>query len=323
MKHCFRAVCLILLASAASLSAVENQTVRLGILNGPSGIPCAYLIENKDKLSVQNLSFETFASAQTELPKLLKGEIDVGFLPPNVAAKVFTAGNGAVVALGVAGNGNLYLISKDSSYSSLADLKNKTVVCAGQGATPEYIFKYILAANAIPFGEEADSVHLDFSVPNASIAPAVIAGKAEYALVPEPFATVAVMKSSSVRRIENIQSIFSELNGGATFPMTLLVARADFADTNRAVLERLIEEYKLASQWTVKNPEKAGLLVEKHNLGLQRAVAAKSIATASYTWKDASHARPEIESLLRLFLQYAPESVGGTLPSETFYFKRQ
>lgn len=311
----------IAVASSFSLFAAPKQ-VNVGVLNGPSGIPCAYLIENKDSFGIKNLTFESFTSAQTELPKILKGEIDIGFLPPNAAAKVFNAGKGAIVCLGITGNGNLFLISKHSEQISLESLRGKTVQCAGQGATPEYMFKYLLSKQNIPVNPEnaVDGVTLDFSVPNANIAAALISGKAEFALVPEPFATVAEMKSPDVRRSLDIQKLYARQNGG-TYPMTLLVANAAFAKANKSTVEKFIEAYKQAYEWTVKNPLHAGELTEKHRLGLKSAVVAKAISSSAFTWKSAEEGRTDIEQLLSIFLENAPESVGGKLPADEFYFE--
>lgn len=341
------------------------KQVRAGVLNGPSGIPCAYLIENKDSFGIKNLTFENFTSAQTELPKLLKGEIDIGFLPPNAAAKVFNAGNSAVVCLGITGNGNLFVISKKSGTHTLESLRGKTVQCAGQGATPEYMLKYLLSKQNIPvnlnsqlprtsqdlklsndsenprdsknpeisetsqaqrdlqssknLNKSENAVTLDFSIPNANIAAALISDKIEYALVPEPFATVAEIKSPDVKRVLDIQQLFAHQNGGS-YPMTLLVANAKFAKSNKSTVEKFIQAYKQAFEWTVKNPSHAGTLAEKNNLGLNAKIVEKAIPNAAFTWKNATDGKTEIESLLSIFLENAPESVGGKLPADDFYF---
>lgn len=351
------------LACFSSFTAfAAPKQVRAGVLNGPSGIPCAYLIENKDSFGIKNLTFENFTSAQTELPKLLKGEIDIGFLPPNAAAKVFNAGNGAVVCLGITGNGNLFVISKKTGVHALESLRGKTVQCAGQGATPEYMLKYLLSKQNIPvnsnsqlprtskdlklsndskIAENSDSLNnsensqaqrdlqssknpenavtLDFSIPNANIAAALISDKIEYALVPEPFATVAETKSPDVKRVLDIQQLFAHQNGGF-YPMTLLVANAKFAKANKSTVEKFIQAYKQAFEWTVKNPSHAGALAEKNNLGLNAKIVEKAIPNAAFTWKSAPDGRTEIESLLSIFLENAPESVGGKLPADEFYF---
>ena len=75
MKRFF---CLALAFFSAFLISAQ-PSIRLGVLKGISCVPCAYLIENKEKLAVQNMEFKVFDSERTELPALLRGELDAGF----------------------------------------------------------------------------------------------------------------------------------------------------------------------------------------------------------------------------------------------------
>ena len=73
--------------------------------------------------------------------------------------------------------------------------------------------------------------------------------------------------------------------------------------------------------WTEQNPKDAAALVEKHTLGLKAAIAEKAIPNCAFSYVPAKQARPLIEELLKVFLNYAPESVGGKLPDDKFYFE--
>ncbi len=290
------------------VSALFAQKV--GVLNGPSGIPCAYLMEETEKGNAK-YEFEKFASAQTELPKIMKGEIDIGFLPPNAAAKVYNSSKGAVLCLGIAGSGNLFLLTKDQAVKSVKDVDGKTISCAGQGATPEYMMKYLMKKNSV-------NATLDFSTPNPDIAAALIEGKFDYALVPEPFATVAQTKDPEISRI-SISEEFKTLEG-SDFPMTLLVVNANYTKKHKKEIKRFMADFEKASEWTIKNPAESGKLVEKHNLGLKAPIAAKAIPNAAYTWKKAGKGKSEIEKLLGIFLENSPEAIGGKLPDGKFYY---
>ena len=84
-------------------------------------------------------------------------------------------------------------INENNNYvKQLSDLNGKTVYVAGQGATPEYMFKYLLQKNDIEI-DTRKGVTLDYSIPTAQIAAELISGKIKYAVVPEPFATVAII----------------------------------------------------------------------------------------------------------------------------------
>lgn len=316
---------------SSEVPSAGNRTINVAALNGPSGIPMAYLFENKPQVSGADFQFQVVAGADVLLPKLLKGEIDVGILPPNVAAKVFTKNNGALVVAAVMGQGMLNLITKDETIVSLADLQGKTVNVAGQGATPEYMFRYLLKSNGITIAEggaapDANSVALDFSVPAAEIAAALLSDKIQYAVVPEPFSTVATTKDASVRRAINLQKEYAALNEAVgkeweNYPMTVLVARKSLAETSPEILRGLLASAKNAVDWTVAHPSEAGTLVQSHTLGLQAPIASKVIPNGAYVFVSATEARSQLEELFSIFLDFAPEAIGGALPSDDFYFE--
>ena len=316
---------------SSEVPSAGNRTINVAALNGPSGIPMAYLFENKPQVSGADFQFQVVAGADVLLPKLLKGEIDVGILPPNVAAKVFTKNNGALMVAAVMGQGMLNLITKDETIVSLADLRGKTVNVAGQGATPEYMFRYLLKSNGITMAEDgaapdANSVALDFSVPAAEIAAALLSDKIQYAVVPEPFSTVATTKDASVRRAINLQKEYAALNEAVgkeweNYPMTVLVARKSLAETSPEILRGLLASAKNAVDWTVAHPSEAGTLVQSHTLGLQAPIASKVIPNGAYVFVPATEARSQLEELFSIFLDFAPEALGGALPSDDFYFE--
>ena len=303
-----------LVAGFVLCAGVCAQQLRLGVLNGPSCIPAAYLLDE---------SVEKFADPQALLPKMLKGEIDVGFLPANVAAKVYNSSNGAIQCVAITGNGNLSLITTDSSVKSLADLKGKTVAIAGQGATPEYMFRYLLDKNGIAADTE-DGVTLDYSIPTAQIAAQLISGKIAYAVVPEPFATVAQTKSDKVFVAVNLQAEYERFEGKQKiYPLTVMVVTKTFAKKNAKVLKAFLSDYQASLAKTLENPMEAGQLCEDFGLGLAAAIVAKSVPKANYVYIPAGNtdAKKKIEELLNVFLAYDTASIGGKLPDKNFYWK--
>ena len=100
-----------------------------------------------------------------------------------------------------------------------------------------------------------------------------------------------------------------------------MVVRADFAKENPRLVQSLLKEYDKSVSWTIKNPGKAGALVEKHSLGLQAEIVEKAIPVSNYTFIPADTAKNSIEELLQLFLDNEKTSIGGKLPEEEFYYK--
>lgn len=304
MKKTFIVV-LLTLAFSLLTGESKNKKLNIGILNGPSAVPAAYIIENNP-----GYEFQIFSGADLEIPKLLKGEIDIGILPPNAAAKLWEKSGGNLAALSVIGEGNLSLLTTDPSYKNLQSLEGKTVFCAGRGATPEYVFRHVLNENKI------SNVNLDFSIPNPELAGSLISQKVEYILVPEPFATVALLKgkTAGVKKVEDLSSYFKE-----NFPMTLLVCNKKILENKEKEIKEYLSLYEEAVQWTNKNPAQAGLLVEKHTLGLNAEIAAASIPNGRYVFFTTAERKTQIENILSLFQKQNPESVGQKLPDSGFY----
>ena len=235
----------------------EPVGVRVGILNGPSCIPVAYLMETKTSTEHATYSYEKFADPQALLPKMIKSEIDIGFMPINVAAKVYNSTNKAIICAGVCGNGNLALITKNKNAQKIEDLAGATVSVAGQGAMPEYIFTYILSQYDLN-----QKIELDYTIPTGNIPAALISDKIEYAVVPEPFATIATTKDNSVVYAIDLQKEYSALSGNNIYPFTCIVVRAKYAKENPDAVKNFLEKYEASVDWTIDNPGIAGQYYE-------------------------------------------------------------
>lgn len=315
-------VCALLISGLGFLSAQNNgaKAIRIGVLNGPSSIPTAYMMENTKQLKDAAVTFQKYSDAQALLPKLIKKEVDVGFLPVNVAAKVYNSTNKAIICCGITGNGNISLITTDKSVKRFSDIKGRKVSVAGQGATPDYMFQYLLAQNSIEAGGEGNVI-LDYSTPNAQIAAQLISGKTKYAVVPEPFTTVAKTKSKDVVKALDFQKEYEDFNGkGSQYPLTVMVVRKAFAEENKDLLNDFLASYETSYKWTVKNPAMAGKLSEKYDLGLAAAIVAQAIPDCNYTYVPASQAQKQVETLLTIFAQYDSNAFGGSLPAADFYY---
>ncbi len=308
--------------------AVPPQ-INFGVLNGPSGMCFAQMFDYVPFINDVPVNYEVCASPDVILPKLLKNEIDIGILPPNVAAKVFNASNGSIICAGVSGFGMLNIVTTNPNVKNFQQLKGKTLHVAGQGATPEYLLRYLLVQNGI----SEDEIELDFSIPANELAAALLSGKIENALMPEPFKTVALanakQNSKNLYVAVNFQEEWQKIQAKKVqndltllnYPMTVIVASKNFAQNYPEYVNAFLTHAQNAIAFSVANPDIAGQMVEKNTLGLKAAIAAKAIPNCAFGFVSARDAKPQIEQLLSIFLQFAPNSIGGALPADDFYFK--
>ena len=297
------------------LSAEEKITV-YG-LKGPSGVGMVKLFESALTAGGAEISVEALASADLMVARFASGAAKIGILPPNIAAKLASAGRPLAVAA-VVGNGMLSFLSADPSVASISDLKGKEVYVAGQGATPDYVFRKILSSNGL---DPEKDLSLRYSMAYPEIAQALIAGRIALALLPEPFATMARMGKPALTEPVDVQAEWARSGGSAEYPMTVLVVDTNFAAQRPDALKSILEAYRASVEWTVAHPKEAGVLVEKFDLGLKAQVAAAAIPRSAYVFVPAPEARRDLEALFAVFLSYAPASIGGKLPDPRFYWQ--
>jgi NitT/TauT family transport system substrate-binding protein len=305
---------------AFSALSVSAESFDFYVIRGPSGIGMIQLFEKAPSAGGNTVRPLAVSDAGLIAGKLISGEAKLGILPPNLAAKIANSGKNVQIAA-ILGNGMLSLLSADPAVNSIEDLKGKTVESSGQGAVPEYVFRKILEAHGMQAGEGAQDVHLDYSLGYAEKASAMIAGRAKYALLPEPFVTMAMQGNPKLHKIGDVQAEWEKLSGQGNYPMTALVVNGEFAEQNHALLEAVLKAAKSSIIWVNAHPVEAGKLTAKHKLGLTAKVASAAIPHSNYVFETAQEARPAVEALFRAFLDYAPKAIGGKLPGDEFYYK--
>lgn len=307
----------ILIVSCFVVAGVFAETIPITVyaLKGPSGVGMVKLFETAPQVSGYTISVEALAQADLMAAKFLSGEAQVGILPPNVAAKIASSGKGIAMAA-VIGQGMLKLISADPAVTRIEDLKGKTVEVAGQGATPDYVFRRILRFYKI---DPDKDIQLGYALAYPEMAQSLIAGKISLALLPEPFATMALAGNKSLKIVGDIQAEWVKAGGSDNYPMTVLVISRDLAQKHPAAVKAIYESVQNSILWVIAHPAEAGALVEQYNLGIKAPVTAAAIPKSSYVFIPALQARPSLESLFKAFLEYAPQSIGGKLPADSFY----
>jgi NitT/TauT family transport system substrate-binding protein len=302
-----------------ALGKGEDSKTALTIygLKGPSGVGIIRLFESPPDISGFDVKVEALASDDLMAARFISGEAKIGMLPVNRAAKIASSGNDIRV-VAVIGEGMLSLLSSDPSVRGIGDLKGKTVEVAAQGATPEYVFRRILMRRGL--NPDRD-LTLNFSLAYPEIAQSLIAGRVSIGLIPEPFATMARLGRPDLIAVD-LQEEWALWEGGKNYPMTLLVVDGQFASANPQAVNGIFDAVKDSIVWVTAHPAEAGVLVEKHDLGLRAPVVAAAVPKSNYASIPAAEARPYIEALLKVYLEFAPASIGGALPGDKFYWNR-
>lgn len=307
--------------SQKNSSSAAKTTVRVAGLKGPTGLSMVKLMSDNDAGSAkENYEFSLVASPDEIIAKLSSGEADIAAAPTNLAATLYNKTSGGVQLAAVTTLGVLYLLTAgDAQIDSVADLKGKTLYATGQAATPEYAIDYILRQNGLTPGKD---VTVEYKGEHAELASLMIAGKADIAVLPEPFVTQVLVKNSSAKIALDLTKEWQQAAGDkSVLTMGCLIVRKAFAQQNKAALDTFLDEYQASAEYANSNVEQTAQLSEKYGI-MDAAVAQKAIPNCGITYMDGVEMKGKIPDFLNVLFEADPKSVGGKLPADDFYYQK-
>lgn len=296
-----------------------RENLRVGVFRGPTAVGLAQVIsQGLDLPNGGSVHFDLVGAPDVMVARLVNREVDLAVLPINLAARLHNAGQ-PLALVAVTGRGMLSLVSSDPAIVDLASLEGTILHSAGQGATPDFVFRSILLFNQMQNGRDLE---IDFTLAYPEITASLIAGRISTALLPEPFATMATTQNPRVRRVMDIQELWASIPGNPPdFPMTALVARTEVLDRLPQSTQTFLDAYEASLTWVQANPQEAGALTAQLDLGIPGPVATAAIPLSAYGFWPATDpsTRRMVETLFERFIQIDPASIGGRLPGPEFY----
>ena len=201
-----------------------NTQINITMLKGPTGIGAVKLMSDSDAGNTLNKYTFSLSSDPTDISGgIVNGSIDIAACPLNLASVLYKKTNGNVQMLAINTLGTLYIVSKDPTITKLADLEGKTIVTAGQGATPEYVLNYLLEKNGL-----TDKVTVEYKSEHAEVATLALSGEADTVLLPEPNVTAVLSKSENFAVAVDLSKEFENVSG-VSLAMGCIIARKDLS----------------------------------------------------------------------------------------------
>ena len=297
----------------------EPVTIRIGALKGATTIGMVKLIDDIDKgLTANDYEFTMAAAADELTPKLLKGELDVLALPVNAAANLYNKSNGGVKIAAINTLGVIYIVEKGGeTVNSIADLKGKTIYATGKGNTPEFALRYLLSQ----YGLDMDNdVTMEWKSEPTEVVATMATMESAVAMLPQPFVTVAGMQLEGLRTALDLTEEWNRLDNGSTFITAGLVVRSEFADKKPEALKNFLEEYAASTDYVNANPADAAVIVESLGIVGKAAIAEKAIPYCNIVCITGDEMKDILPGYLQVLYDLKPESVGGAMPGDDFYW---
>lgn len=309
---------LIVILALALLPAAfaEEAAVRVGALKGPTAMGMVEMMEDH----ADTYDFTLAAAPDEIVPLLVKGELDIAAVPANLGSVLYNNTKGAVKALAINTLGVLYICERGESISSVADLKGRTLVSAGKGSTPEYALNYILRGNGL---DPEKDLTIEYKSEHAECLAAMLQDETLVAMLPQPFATVAMGKADDLRPALDLTEAWDDLQADEENPSTLItgiaVARADFIEQHPEAVKQFMDDYRESVIFAQQNVADAAQLIGKFDI-FEAGPAEKALPYCNITFIDGEDLKTKLSGYLDVLFEADPASVGGAVPGEDFYY---
>ena len=319
--------CAILLASCGLIK--PRTKIRIAYMNGPTGMGIAKLIhDNGGTEGNDKYEFIKYSDASLATADLLAGNVDMACIPTNTAATLYNKTQN-VQTLAINCLNSLFLMTKTGvEINSLSDLEGKTIYTI-QNGTPAVILRHLLEESGVnatvrtTIGEGNDEKAI--AAPT-DLAPLLIAGKVDIALVPEPVATAAPLKIAQQEKdytykvAINLTEAWAQISSSPV-AMGCIVVNKNFASEHKYAINSFLKEYKASIEFisSSENIDTSAQYIVDAGV-LDAVPAAKKSLTnlgSAISYIDGA----EMKTVLTDFYNaIGTNLIGGKLPDDEFYY---
>jgi len=301
--------------AAEQMPDLTGTTLRVGAMKGPTSMGLLYLMNDETvNESGINYEFQMATSADELLPLVLKGEIDIALVPANVASVLYAKSEGAISVIDVNTLGVLYMVS-GSECASVADLKGKTIYLTGKGTTPDYVLQYVLAQNGFA---EGDCV-LEYKSEATEVAAVLAENPDAIGLLPQPFVTAACAQNEALKVVLDMNEEWNKVQGNGMVTGVTVVRNA-VLEENEAAVQAFIKEHEASAKAINEDSVTGATYAVAAGIVAKEPIAQKAIPNCNITCITGEEMKIAISGYLTVLFEQNPESVGGALPADTFYY---
>lgn len=296
-----------------------RTTFRIASLKGPTTMGLVGLMDDAAGGRARHDYRVTMHGTADEIaPQLLQGQTDIALVPCNLASVLYNKTEGAIAVAAINTLGVLYVVTTSDEIKSVADLAGKTIYTTGKGTTPEFALNYVLAQNGLVPGKD---VTVEFMSEATEVLAAMqLSGGYPIAMLPQPYVTTAQMQMEGLHTALDLTEEWDKVSPDSALVTGVVVVRREFAEQNPDALREFLEDYKASTEFVNADTDAAAALVAQYEIVPREEIAKKALPACNITFLSGAPMKEKISGYLQVLFDQNPQSVGGALPDDAFYY---
>ena len=294
----------------------DNEVMNIYTLKGPTGMGMAQMIADEADEADKDRNFVIAAAPEEIAAAIINGDADVAACPVNLASTLYNKTNGRVEILALNTLGVTYILTNGTEVNTIEDLRGKTIISAGQGATPEYILTKLLTDSGLEVGKD---VFVEFKSEHSDVASLLAAGEAQVALLPEPNVTATSLQNKDVKVALDLTKEW-EAKYGTKLVQGCIIGRKDFVDAFAGEVDEFLRDYKESVDFVNTASDEAAQAIVDAGIIPKAPLAKKAIPNCYITFITGEEMKNLTIENLQVLFAANPKSIGGNLPNADFYY---
>ena len=191
-----------------------------------------------------------FDSGPQAIESLFANSIDLAYVGPGPAINGFlnSENHNVKILAGAASGGASFIVHPESEINSASDFAGKKIAAPQIGNTQDVSLRHYLSENGLKSAEKGGSV-IVYNISNPDIYTLFVKGDIDGAWVAEPWATILETDLNGKRLFHE-----EELWPNQEFASVLLIANANYVETNPTLIANLLASHKKTADWINENP---------------------------------------------------------------------
>lgn len=296
-----------------TIGEASDTVLRVGSLKGPTTMGLVNLMSEVESGEKSGYSFEMQSQPDVILSELVSGKLDIALLPANVAAIAYNKTEHGVTAIDINTLGVLYCVTGDESIHSVKDLADRTVLSTGQGATPEYVLRYLLEKNDV-------SCDIQYKSEATEIAALLQQDPTAIAILPQPFVTSAMAQNDRLKVAFSLTDEWEKVSPDSKLLTGVTLVRNEILTDRAAEVDQFLSDHQASTEQALQDSDATAELIAKYGIIAKAPVAQKALPNCGITCITGAELQSDLSGYLQVLYDANPKSVGGALPEDDFYY---
>ncbi len=298
----------------------EGPLTVWGIPASPSAVFARAVTSPVLQAVAPGVQFDIWKSTDQMRAGIASGKFELFATSTYAAANFYNRGAGTrmvnVITWGV-----LYVMARDESVTSLADLAGKKVLLSNRHEAPDLLFRMVLKWSGL---DPDKDVELDYVGNPGEAVPLFLSGRGDVAVMHEPAATAALLRAGQesipLFRALDVTEVYGAHTGrGPRIPQVGLAVSEAYLEAHPEVVAAAHAACVEAGAQVLADPGEAAEATAPL-LGLPAPIIAKSLPFVHLDVVSARDAKDDITLYFENLMALDPGIVGGGIPDDAFFW---